>query len=52
MDIFGAPILDATTFAGQLQWYFFGWGFSTLLFTISFMISVFKKSGGGTTPDL
>jgi anti-sigma factor ChrR (cupin superfamily) len=45
------PTSDASTFAGQLQWFMYGFGYSSVIASVAFMIRL-VKSLGRETPDL
>ena len=46
------PSIDASTFAGQLQWFMAGFGYSSVIASVALMIRLFRASAGATTPDL
>ena len=48
---FVMPTLDASTFAGQLQWFMAGFIYSSVIASVAFMIRLFKALGK-SSPDL
>lgn len=45
------PTQDASTFAGQLQWFMAGFGYSSVIASVAMMIRLFK-SLSRSQPDL
>lgn len=43
-----APSLDASTVAGQFQWFLYGVGYGGAVCTVAMMIRIFRKSSSGS----
>ena len=39
------PTQDAATFAGQVAWFVYGFGYASVIASVALMIYLFKKSG-------
>jgi len=46
------PTLDASTFAGQMQWFLYGFGYASAIASVALMIHVFKKSASNGPLDI
>jgi hypothetical protein len=44
------PTQDASTFAGQLEWFLYGFGYASLIASVALMIRIFKHSSGPRGP--
>ena len=42
-----APNQDASTVAGQFQWFLYGFGYASAICSVALMIRLFRKTGGG-----
>lgn len=40
------PSQDASTFAGQLQWFLAGFGYASVIASVALMIKLFRSSAG------
>ncbi|EIQ00226.1 hypothetical protein OpiT1DRAFT_04768 [Opitutaceae bacterium TAV1] len=43
------PSLDASTVAGQLQWFTYGVVYGSVICSVAFMVRLFRKVAGGNT---
>ncbi len=41
------PTTDASTFEGQVAWFLAGFGYASVVFSVGFMIRLFRQSAGG-----
>lgn len=39
------PSVDASTFAGQMQWFLYGYGYSAVIGTVAMMVRLFRLAG-------
>jgi len=44
-----APTADASTVAGQFQWFLYGFGYASVIASVAMMIRFFRKASGPTT---
>lgn len=45
------PSQDASTFAGQMEWFIYGFAYASVIASVALMISLFRKSAGGGTHE-
>lgn len=46
---FAVPSLDASTVAGQFQWFLYGFGYASVICSVALLIRIFRKSSGPST---
>lgn len=44
------PTQDASTVAGQLEWFLYGFGYGSLIASVALMVHLFKKAPGPRGP--
>lgn len=44
-----APAQDASTVAGQFEWFLYGFGYASVICSVALMVRLFRKSSGGGT---
>lgn len=45
------PSQDASTFAGQMEWFLAGFGYASVIASVALMIVIFRKSTSGGTHE-